>query len=336
MSPRARMIVIAGAAAALAAGGTVALAVVTASRQRGPPSRQASRSQASHRSCSTSASASIPRHGRSGGPSASTTRSGTRRPAGSSRATTRRRRRSAPRSLRGRARAWRRSSSLARERPTKLARAPPPRVRQSLGGPQRGGEPLPGGRLPRRSPTPPRRSGPTPPCTRTSRRASRSSFRASRRRPGLRALSPPDQLAALAAEARRPGRPREAPLRARAAAARPPALGSTGVRRGREARAARPGGARRSGGLALRQEPAGGGFLPPRPAHAALSEGRDRALSPRAAAPLARPDRSRARSRRAKRQLRLAQRAGAGLSARAGSKKLLAGLEDVQTPAEAD
>ena len=59
------------------------------------------------------------------------------------------------------------------------------------------------------------------------------------------------------------------------------------VRRGREARAAGPRGARRRGGRSLRQEPAGGGLLSSRAAHAALPEGADRALPPRAAAPLA-------------------------------------------------
>ena len=78
---------------------------------RAAPSRRSSPSPVSRRSFSTSVCASIRRHARSGGPSASTRRHDMRPPAGSLRATTRRRRRSAPRSLPGRERAWRSSSA---------------------------------------------------------------------------------------------------------------------------------------------------------------------------------------------------------------------------------
>ena len=108
-------------------------------------------------------------------------RSGAQRPGGSSGATGRRKPGSARRSRPGRTRAWRSSSSW----PASARRDS--RVFLHLGlaklwaGRSRRKRRQPGGRQPRRSRTPPRPNGRTTSCTRTSRRASRSSCRAFRR-----------------------------------------------------------------------------------------------------------------------------------------------------------
>ena len=105
--------------------------------------------------------------------------------------------------------------------------------------------------------------------------------------PGLARLEPPAALAALERSARGERRPREASLRPRSPAARAPALGPPPVRRRRKARPARRRRAGRSRGRALRQEPSVGGVLPARTAREALSTGGDGALPSRPPAPVA-------------------------------------------------
>ena len=183
MSPRTRMLVIAGVAAAVAAGGTVALAVVTSSDEGAKPKTEtplagapplvldlgvrvdpeAKALRRAERLYSTEA----PRRGRADLRALRLAR-------GADRSRVRRLARHEP----GDDRAARRGAAA------RLARAPAPRVRESLGWEGgRGGRRLARGPR-RRSPTPPRRSGPTTRSTRTSRPASRSSCRASAHRRG--------------------------------------------------------------------------------------------------------------------------------------------------------
>ena len=113
MSPRARIIVIAGAAACLAAGGTVALAVITSNGKGGNENKPVPLSGAPPLALDlgvrTDPEATSLRRA-----DASTRASGGPRPVASSAGTTRRRRRSEPRSPPGQARAWRRSSDSRR------------------------------------------------------------------------------------------------------------------------------------------------------------------------------------------------------------------------------
>ena len=117
-----------------------------------------------------------------------------------------------------------------------------------------------------------------------------------------------------------PRRPREAPLRARAPAPRPPALGAEAVRRGRTARSEGSRDTRRGRGRPLRQEPPVRGLLPPRPAHATLPEGRDGALPLGPPAPLARQIAAR-RGRAGQAATPASAATGSRVSTREGSKE---------------
>ena len=154
----------------------------------------------------------------------------------------------------------------------------------------------------------PRPNGPTTRCTRTSRRASRSSSRASRRPAATRR----PRAACTSSRSSRGTHAGATCTRSSCTGSRSSASG-TGSRPGasttppRRLAPARPGGAGRSSGRPLRQEPAGGRVLPSRPAHASLPTRGDGPLPPRAACSSGSPGTSPGSFAEGKRQLRLAR-----------------------------
>ena len=224
-----------------------------------------------------------------GGRPGSTTPVGSRRPDGCSRGTTRSRPRSVRRSPAGPVRtALPRSTGSSSSAPCiRAARSPSSTSASRASGPARRARSRRGGRRGRWSRTRSTPCAPTTSCIRSSRRGSRSSSRPQSRPQSSRASRPRQQLEALRAAADSREARRDAALRDRAAAARPAGLRAAGLRRGRPRAPGRGGGARRLGRRPLHEGAARRRLLAARPADAALSRGRDRALPPRRAAPVA-------------------------------------------------